>query len=143
MHLKSPSPPWHLFKKREGRAKSLQTAIAQSTARIQASIIERKKNNQVASQGVWENSSPFHSSQCNLKHGIAFPPIKLANLNKNIIFSTDERATLWRKEQGPYAMSHLTAGVKSIKHLICPMETIRVGNEDITRGCSFKQYLQQ
>lgn len=81
----------------------------------------------------------FHSSQCNLKHGIAFPPIKLANLNKNIIFRTDERVMLRRKEKGTYAMGHLTAGVKSTGHFICPMETIRVGNEDITRGCSFKQ----
>lgn len=79
----------------------------------------------------------FHSSQCSLKHGIAFPPIKLANLTKkkkkNRIFSTDERVMLWRNEQCTYAKGHLTTDVKNMGHLIYPVETelwMKMSQED-------------
>lgn len=74
MQLKSPSPPWHLFKKREGRAKSLRTAYCPEHSQDPGiNNWEEKKNNQVAGQDVWENSSPvpFISMQFKTWHSIS------------------------------------------------------------------------
>lgn len=78
----------------------------------------------MASQDVWENSSPvpFISTQFKTWHSISTNQACKPQ-QKNIIFSTDERVMLWRNEQCTYAKGHLTAGVKNIGHLIYPVET--------------------